>query len=72
MSKWKNADFCVNCDESLTFHMVMYSHGRCPYCGYKGKTAGTVVDVYNKAYRRVKVGSFLKFWKPIFKYEYKE
>ncbi len=36
---------CVKCKETLSLSQILYSHGRCPECGYKGQSAGSIVDV---------------------------
>jgi hypothetical protein len=51
MSGYKTAWFCVSCDGELTDWQVMYSNGRCPKCGFKGESAGTIVDTNERAYR---------------------
>ncbi len=53
VNNYINLKFCVNCDENLTEVEVMYSMGRCPLCGHKGKNACTIVAVNHKAAKRV-------------------
>lgn len=48
---------CVNCKTYLSHHVVMYSHGRCPACGYKGPNACTIVDTIEEV-------GFWKGWWP--------
>jgi hypothetical protein len=72
LAKWRTAWFCITCDKELTRKEVIYNYGRCPYCGYKGKNASIFIEVYEKAYQFVKVGSLWKFWQPIVKRKYKE
>lgn len=50
---------------------VMYSDGRCPYCGYKGRGACTIVACEEYGWRYKHKPPWWKFWeKPT--YEYKE
>lgn len=60
---YKTAWFCVNCDREMSYHAVMYSHGRCSMCGFKGEDAATIVETYEKAYKIIKEPSG-KWWKP--------
>ena len=58
----KTAFFCVNCNGEITNCQRMYSHGRCPLCGYKDLSAGTIVHVAEKGYRLKRQVSWWKFW----------
>lgn len=49
--KYKTIWFCIECDHKLTDHERMYSHGRCPYCGFKHKDACTIVKTREEAKR---------------------
>jgi hypothetical protein len=69
---WRNMQCCVECDEYLTTREVMYSGGRCPYCGYKGEHAGTIVDVTEYAGRWIKTTPWWQFWKVRGRIEYKD
>ena len=40
--------FCVECNKELTTDQRMYSFGRCPFCGYKDKGTGTIVETNEK------------------------
>ena len=59
---FKPAWFCVKCDVELSKHEIMYSDGRCPYCGFKGESACTIVDVVEKPYKEVKIPSGRWWW----------
>lgn len=61
-SDWRTEFRCSSCHESLTFYQKMYSHGRCPKCGYKGISAGTIVDVIEVPYRLKFESPRWKFW----------
>lgn len=50
MSRYKTAWFCTACQEELTNNERMYSNGRCPKCGVKGKHAHTVVETTERGY----------------------
>lgn len=50
---WKTEYRCVSCNQRLSEFERMYSHGRCPCCGYKSPSAGTIVDTTERAYRTV-------------------
>jgi predicted RNA-binding Zn-ribbon protein involved in translation (DUF1610 family) len=52
-SDWFTMYFCVDCKKRLSYSKVMYSHGVCPHCGYKGPDACTIVDTYEKSGRWV-------------------
>ena len=59
-----NAYFCIKCDNELTWKQRMYSYGRCPYCGYKEPSAGTIVSCYERGYKWVRNNvPWYKFWK---------
>lgn len=60
---YKSAYFCIACKEELTYNQKMDSNGRCPKCGFKSASAGTIVSVKERAYRWVKVPSG-KWWIP--------
>lgn len=62
-ARWQTGWFCVSCDHLLSYREVMYSHGRCPYCGYKGPRAITIVDTKERAYRIVRTGPWWAFWR---------
>lgn len=49
-SGWKTAYLCVNCSREISDYTRMYSGGRCPLCGFKGESAGTIVDTKEKSY----------------------
>jgi len=60
---WKTEYRCVNCEAVLGEFVRMYSDGRCPECGFKGKSAGTIVDTTEHAYRNKRGGRWWQFWK---------
>ena len=60
VSRYYNAWFCVECDAELTSGQRMYSDGRCPECGFKHKSAGTIVQTYEKGFRYKTIKS--KHW----------
>lgn len=54
---------CARCSGALTFHSVMYSHGRCPLCGANGEHAsGTIVETTAHAYRLLPQRKWWQFW----------
>jgi DNA-directed RNA polymerase subunit RPC12/RpoP len=61
-SNWYTGYFCINCNKKLSYHTVMYSNGRCPICGHKGKNAGTIIDTVEKAVRKVYHKPWYIFW----------
>jgi len=61
---WKTAYFCIECNHELSYGQKMGSHGRCPYCGHKGMSSGTIVDVVEKGYKLERINPVWKFWKP--------
>ena len=60
---YKTAHFCGHCEKELSYRQVMYSLGRCPLCGYKSKSASSVVATKEKAFKIVKIPSG-KWWIP--------
>jgi len=64
---WQTAYFCVDCAEEMTWDQMMNSHGCCPYCGYKGPNADTVVDTYERSYKMVRIAPWWKLCAPQFK-----
>lgn len=46
---YKTVFKCSYCQKQLSPKQVFYSYGRCPKCGVKGETAGTIVDCYEEA-----------------------
>lgn len=68
--EWKTAFFCVACCREMTQHQKMYSLGRCPFCGYKGQNAGTIVDTTEKAKRFVRTAPWWKFWGQVGHWEF--
>lgn len=67
--KWYNVESCKHCDKVLTNTEKMYSNGRCPYCGVKGGSAGTIVNTNEHAARSVYEKGywlgFIPYWKYI-------
>lgn len=55
-SEWLAENRCVNCHKELTINQQFYTNGRCVLCGYKGSSAITIVECYEKPYRLKKVG----------------
>lgn len=53
---------CVHCQHPMSKHTMMYSSGRCPYCGFKHPNACTIVKCTEHPYRVEKAGSFLFFF----------
>lgn len=64
LSHWLTEHRCVSCGHVVSYHTRMYSHGRCPHCGYKGKHAGTIMDTTEHAFRWVRDGEVWQLWKP--------
>lgn len=62
LSKWQTEYRCVKCKHKMSYHTMMYSRGRCPYCGHKSKWAVTMVDCTEHAYRLVRHGKWWQFW----------
>ena len=60
--EWTTAYFCVACMAELSYSKKMYSFGRCPFCGHKGKHAGSVVDTHECPTRFVTTAPWWKFW----------
>ena len=58
---FKTAFFCINCDGEVSHYTKMYSHGRCPLCGYKDPDAATIIKTTEKAYRMIR-RPWWKFW----------
>lgn len=59
-----NNHYCVNCDTKLTDNERMYSDGMCPHCGYKDKSACTIVEAYEKAEETITDDEFNKAMTP--------
>ena len=69
LSNWRTEHICCSCKAEISDNIRYYSSGRCPYCGYKGKYAGTIVDTEERAYRIVRHGKWWQFWiKPVREY----
>ena len=67
---WLTEFRCAKCSTVLNTHIRMYSNGRCPYCGHKGKHAGTIIDCTEHAYRLISRGKWWQFWlKPVREYK---
>jgi len=64
--------FCVSCNASLTNDQRMYSEGTCPFCGYRGPTADTIVESYPRAYEKVRIAPWWKFWVKRFTYRWRD
>lgn len=62
---WFGINKCVSCHRSLTDDEEFYSKGICPKCGYKDKSACTIVATYTKIYRKVYTYTpkWYEFWK---------
>jgi len=58
---WKTEHRCVFCDSRLTTAQKYYSNGRCPACGHKGDSAGTIVATTEHPYYEHR--KWLTFWK---------
>lgn len=63
LGPWLNERRCSSCHAVLSKNARTYSDGRCPFCGVKGKHAGTIVDTTEHAYRLERVGKWWEFWK---------
>jgi len=61
---------CANCKKPMSFHVEMYSRGRCPMCGFKGANSVTICETIEAPYRVVRINPFWKFWKKQFIREY--
>ena len=61
-SEWYTIYLCSSCNQKLSYHTVMYSHGRCPKCGIKGSGACTIVNTKQKAARNVYHKPRYIFW----------
>ena len=61
--KWKIEYRCVHCKRVINCNMKMYSDGCCPYCGHKGKDAGTIIETTEHPYYNIKEGKRWQFWK---------
>lgn len=60
---WSTAYFCIKCHQELTDFQRMYSNGRCPLCGYKHPSACTIVEVFERPFKWVRINPRWKFWK---------
>lgn len=70
-SDWFTVYECKSCNKKLSYHTVMYSHGRCPKCGEKGSGAGTIVDAREVAVRKVYHKPWYIFWQtPTIQYKH--
>jgi DNA-directed RNA polymerase subunit RPC12/RpoP len=70
VNKWRTEYRCVSCQHRVSHHEKMYSHGRCPYCGFKGAHAGSIMYVTEHAYRLVRYGKWWQFWvRPVREYK---
>lgn len=47
--RWINVRSCHACARDLTQHEIFHSDGRCPYCGDKAPSAGTIVKTRERA-----------------------
>jgi DNA-directed RNA polymerase subunit RPC12/RpoP len=73
-TRWYAIYRCVDCNKLLSDHERMYSDGVCPYCGFRGENAATIVDTKNGSARRVYEEGYLLWFIPRHKYiktEYK-
>lgn len=63
---WWTLWFCVHCKNEISYSARMYSHGRCPKCGYKAPWSSTVVKTFERACRTVTTypdgHRWWKFW----------
>ena len=67
---WRHSIHCVKCDQEMSDSTKMYSSGRCPYCGHKGRNAVTIVDTYERAYRNLYMKPLWMFWQsPVREYK---
>jgi len=57
---WKTEFRCRGCRKSMSFYVMMNSHGTCPMCGHTCRS--TVCDTYSVAFRFVKTGPWWKIW----------
>jgi len=48
---FSSANLCVKCDGQLDNKERMYNLGVCPLCGFKHRSAVTVVETYYRAFR---------------------
>ena len=62
MKNWQPEYKCINpaCYRVLSITQVMDSHGMCPYCGHKYKSACTIVETEYRAFRYT--APWWKFW----------
>lgn len=61
-----NLVVCENCYGELSSKQEIYSDGRCPLCGYKSKSACTVISSKDLAYTTKRIRTQWhpkKFWK---------
>lgn len=49
-ARWKHTYHCVACHNEMSQNTMMYSNGRCPYCGHKGRHSATIVECYEVPY----------------------
>lgn len=62
LSGWLVEYRCAGCSCVVSDNERMYSNGRCPDCGHKGKGAATIMAVNEHAYRLVTQGKWWQFW----------
>lgn len=62
VSPWRTEYRCVNCHDQMSFSTKMHSNGRCPNCGVKESSAGTIVRCYEVPYRLERTAPKWKFW----------
>jgi DNA-directed RNA polymerase subunit RPC12/RpoP len=60
---YNTAWFCVSCDAEMSYYTKLHSHGRCFHCGHKSLSSGTIVDTYERGWRKTHTPSG-KWWKP--------
>jgi hypothetical protein len=70
---WKTEYRCIECKKPMSYNTMMYSHGRCPMCGYKHPRACTIVECTEHGYKDETIVSqasvrpkWWEFWKPTF------
>lgn len=67
ISRYRTEYRCSSCGRELTNTQVCYSSGRCPLCGVKADSAGTLVERSEHAYRLVSP-PWWKFWAKPYRY----
>lgn len=69
VSGWHTEYRCVGCKTTVSHHTKMYSHGRCPSCGYKSENTCAIMETKEIPYRLVSNAKWWQFWiKPIREY----